>query len=347
MNRKFFYFSILTLVAILVSAPVAFADKIIIRQVSSPEGTAVYEQNIAIAKVVNDKAKGIKIGTTTAKGNVNCMRLVGKKSVDVTYQDMWNLAKMYKNEGAWKKIPQKIKPMGGIWTYSAEFFIFTLAKRDDINCLKDLKGKSWNFGPGGGSAGQAWAIVFKGLGYLDGIAIKYSANSQEPDMLISGGADAILGHTIMQGRSIASRARDLDARAKIKVVTPSDQEWEAIKNMKELAPYYATTTPLTPYSQKLNVKEARAIGQGFGFGIAPYVDVATAYKYVKAVFENKSELQKITKVFTQFKDDAIALNIRCNDAIAKAGIPVHPGAAKYFKEIGIWKSNWIEGKIMK
>ena len=345
--RKLVVFSMFAFAVVLIGASFALAEGSLLRQVSSPEGTAVYEQNIAIAKVINDKSKTLKIGTTTAKGNVNCMRLIGKKRVDVTYQDMWNLSKMYKNEGAWEKTHQEIKPMAGIWTYSAEFFIFTLAKRDDINHLSDLKDKSWNFGPGGASAGQAWSLVFKNLGYLDDIEVKYSANSQEPDMLISGAADAILGHTIMQGRSLASRGRDLDARAKIKVVTPSEQEWQAIQKMQELAPYYPTTTPLTPYSQELNIKQANAIGVGFGFGIAPFVDTETAYQYVKTIFENTTDLQKITKVFTQFKEDAVELNIRCNDAISKVGIPIHPGAAKYLKEKGIWKSNWIEGKVVK
>lgn len=316
----------------------------IIRQTSNPEGSAIYEMNVAMAKVAADNSKKFKVATSTARSVAHCMRLVDSGEAESSYAELYSMKQCYNNIGAWKISPQRKKPWGGIWTYTMAFFIVTKAERTDINSLKDLAGKTWNHGPQASAPPQVWTEAFKALGIYNSMRVKYTSLSEEPESLISGVADAILAHTIMGGRGIASRAQDLDARCRFKVVQPTDEEWEIIKNKADITPFYQVETPLEIYNQKLNVKKARALEFSGGFAFSPDADADVIYEYTKIMFEHAGALEKITPQLKEFKSDGLKLNKNANDVLGKLGIPIHPGVARYLKEIGAWNKNWIEGK---
>ena len=52
------------------------------------------------------------------------------------------------------------------------------------------------------------------------------------------------------------------------------------------------------------------------------------YKVVKAIYENKPDLVASFKAFKPFDPERIAMPVK--------GIDYHPGALKFFKEIGLW-----------
>jgi TRAP transporter TAXI family solute receptor len=56
-----------------------------------------------------------------------------------------------------------------------------------------------------------------------------------------------------------------------------------------------------------------------------------AYTYVKAIWSNLKELQGSQKAAEGFNN---------NTALIQWSVPYHPGAIKYFKEIGVWKAEF-------
>jgi hypothetical protein len=58
---------------------------------------------------------------------------------------------------------------------------------------------------------------------------------------------------------------------------------------------------------------------------------AAGYTFVQAVFEHLPELQASQKAAEGFTKE---------NAMAQWAVPYHPGAIKYFKEIGVWKVDW-------
>ncbi len=319
-------------------------SKSTIRQGSNAIGTASYEISIGMSKIINDHSDKIKIATTTGKSTVSSMRQLESGSVDAVYTNLWSMKDCYRDKGGWAKRSQRVKPLSAIWIYSAEFFIVTKAKRDDINCLRDLAGKRISVGYPGMSYREVYIEIFKKLGILDSIELKGVAGSENPDVLLTGIADALIGYTNLGARTFPSWMRDLDARVKIKVVKPSDEEWLIIQNMPEIRPYYTTEIPTKIFSQNVGTDIIRCPANAYGWGFGAEFDKGLVYEYMKVLFENTKDLVQTSAQFKQFQVEGKELNIKSNDVLSKIGIPIHPGAAQYLKKIGIWKSEWVEGK---
>jgi len=54
----------------------------------------------------------------------------------------------------------------------------------------------------------------------------------------------------------------------------------------------------------------------------------TAYKIAKLLYEQQAKLVAVSKIFGRYKKENLARD---------HGVPFHPGAIKFYKEVGIWK----------
>ncbi len=64
-------------------------------------------------------------------------------------------------------------------------------------------------------------------------------------------------------------------------------------------------------------------------GVGAHVPDEVVYQFVKAMRENKKDLVAGHPNFNQFDET--------NCAKGQPTLPHHPGAIRYFKEIGIWR----------
>jgi len=61
---------------------------------------------------------------------------------------------------------------------------------------------------------------------------------------------------------------------------------------------------------------------------AETIDEATVYEFTKTLYTHRAEVVKIHKA---------GKAINPQNVVKDTGTPFHPGAIKYFKEIGIWQ----------
>lgn len=81
---------------------------------------------------------------------------------------------------------------------------------------------------------------------------------------------------------------------------------------------------------KAEPNPVQSIGTPFVFGIHKDVPADIVYKMVKATFEHQKEIRDAMGPFyNPFKIE--------NALVGSEGIPIHPGALKYYKEVGIIK----------
>ncbi|MBU4120581.1 MAG: TAXI family TRAP transporter solute-binding subunit, partial [Proteobacteria bacterium] len=73
-------------------------------------------------------------------------------------------------------------------------------------------------------------------------------------------------------------------------------------------------------------KDINTIAQPNFLAVRPDVPVETVYKITKTIYENLPFLHNIHKA---------TLAMKLGKAIAGLPAPLHPGAAKYYKEMGI------------
>ena len=101
--------------------------------------------------------------------------------------------------------------------------------------------------------------------------------------------------------------------------------------------------PAKLFKRDMGMEEIPSIGNVYGWSFAPAADAEMVYQFVKACFENAEKLVELARPFSLFSSDPKGTVLVGLNACGKAA-PVHPGAAKYYQEIGIWDASWVVGK---
>lgn len=199
---------------------------------------------------------------------------------------------------------------------------FTVVARADsgIKTFDDLKGKRVNVGnPGSGQRGTMEVVMAKKGWTMDDFKLASELKSAEQSAaLCDNNIDAMVFTVGHPSGSIQEATTSCDSV----IVEVSGPEIDAL--VKE-NPYYATATiPGGMY------RGTDADTQTFGV-LATFVSSAdvpdeVVYQVVKSVFDNFDRFQKLHPAFAHLKPEDMVKN--------GLSAPLHPGAAKYYKEKG-------------
>lgn len=306
-------------------------------------GTAGYTLHQVSAKIVN-KYVGEHVTAEVVpatRGLIETVYLLDRGEVDSAYISTTILKWAWKNEEIFKDNPVKVKPYQGYYSGSACFFVITRADRDDINCLKDLCGKRFFPAPAGSSIREIWRIVLTELGYWDKIEERQMDWMQAADALKMGSVDAVGGYTTSRF-ILPSWVKNIDAKVDIKVVLPSDDEKAKIEKIKGLGTVEFPVGEM--FSQDVGVEKIWAWEDYYGFGLGPHIPEDAAYWFTKAQVEYVDEMAEMHPFFKTLLKDPFWATVKAIDS--NPDIPVHPGVARYLKEVGVWKDYWKIGKIV-
>ena len=195
-------------------------------------------------------------------------------------------------------------------------FQFVAAKRLGINWLDDLAGLRIGAGPRAGTGGAYLSEVFKALGI--NVSIRYGAMASMGAQLTSGDLD---GSVFATGFPVPALT-ELSAAQSVDFVRPSADQVAIIrKQMPEFSP---SLVPAGTYPSQLQDYPTFGL---YNFAVAhKELPDDLVYRIVKAVFENRDELIKAQAS----AKETIPTNIGRNTTL-----PLHPGAARYYREHGI------------
>jgi len=116
----------------------------------------------------------------------------------------------------------------------------------------------------------------------------------------------------------AAFIEDLAARAGGITYLDTNDDPEAMKRMREILPYAYVSTDRHP-QRDLTVKN---ISYDFVMYSSTHVPDDVVYKVVKALHQNPEPVEAIYKKKLRYA--------------VEVGVPYHPGAIKYYKEVGLW-----------
>jgi len=192
-----------------------------------------------------------------------------------------------------------------------------------IKTISDLKGKKICVGaPGSSGATIVWPRI---LGYY-GIDDK---NTKFEYLNTATAADALKDNVIdamtLLTKGAVGGVSNVALTKKLRMVSiPHDATFDKI--LKEVPGYYKTEGKQDLYG-KNQVNDAPIQTLGLTCIVATRSDVPedVIYKYTKEIFENLPELGK---------SHGSAKDVTLDDALKTLVLPLHPGAEKYFKEIG-------------
>lgn len=214
------------------------------------------------------------------------------------------------------KAIDNIQAIGSLYPETVQ--LVTTAK-SGIKTVEDLKGKSVSIGaPGSGAYINAVQILeIYGLSVND-IKAQNLSFDESTDGIQAGSIDAAF---ITAGTPTAA-VEALSAQEDVVIVPIADDK---IKALVEKYPYYAETTVASgTYKIAADVKTVAVKAM---LVITSDLDEDLVYDMTKALFENTDQITHAKGAF-----------IKPETALEGLGsMELHPGAAKYFKEIGVLK----------
>jgi uncharacterized protein len=278
-----------------------------------------YPLGVALSQIYSKSIPDAKTSVQATKASAENLNLLqaGRGEIAFTLGDALSDAWKGNEEAGFKTPLKKLRGIAGIYSN----YIQIVASADSgIKTLADLKGKRLAVGaPKSGTEINARAILRgAGLTYKDLGKVEYLPFGESVELMKNRQLDATL---ISAGLGV-SAIRDLATAVKIVIVPVSA---DVIKKINDPA-YIAGTVPANTYEGQAAAVPTVAI-ENF-LVTHEGVSTDTVYKMTKSMYDNLDQLVAA---------HAAAKAIKREDGPKNMPIPLHPGAEKYYREVGLLK----------
>lgn len=276
-----------------------------------------YPIGIALSSIYTKEIHDSKIAVIATKGSIENLNMLESEHGEVAISLGDSLSNAYRgNEEAGFPIPlTKLRTIGALYP---NYIHFIATSDSGITSLADMKGKRVSVGAlKSGSERNARVILnAAGLSYKDFAKVEYLSyaesvklmkNRQLDVILLSAGADIFVLHDLAKSQ---------------KIVFLNIPE-EIVKKIDNPA-YQVGIIPAQTYEGQTNDVHTIAV-QNFLVTHSELSD-ETVYLMTRAMFEN---LDQMVSAHTAAK----AINL--DNAVKNLPVPLHPGAAQYYKEMEI------------
>lgn len=301
--------------SLIVAAPAAIAQQRL-SIATGGTGGVYYPYGGGLAELINDYAEGYSAVAEVTGASVENMALIHRGDSDFALVLADTAYQAYKGEGAFDgRQVENARALGSIYPNAVQ--IVTLAD-SGITSLQDLKGKQVSVGaPGSGTELNAKAILqSNGLSYDDMDTLRLNFN-ETADALRDGDIDAGFWSVGPPTSSILNLAATRD----IRLIELSDEE---IANAQQDEPVFASY-------------ELRA---GLYEGMEEPVQTLSIPNVLVVNADMSDDLAyQVTKLLFEHTDELIAIHPAAKDttvefSLNSTPIPLHPGAIRYYEEIG-------------
>jgi len=269
----------------------------------------------AVANFVSEKLEDIDIrAITTGGSNVN-IRLLREGEIDFGLANGLSLYLGYEGEGIWEGNPQK--NLRAVTRTHAAAIHYVVAADSGIETFEDLIGKTGNTDVVGGTTRLIHADVCKYAGVDNDLIPEMNVNYvQALDLFRDGHIEWFMASGSVPEANVTEIAYTRD-------INVLDIGGELREKMIEEVPYYfPVTIPAGTY-------------EGIDRPIETIVTVAAifcdkdmpedvVYEIAKAVHDNIDEVRELHVGLSDLSID---------NASGGLGVPLHPGAEKYFNEV--------------
>ena len=277
-------------------------------------------ERFAVWLIAGAKAMESVCSVESTSGSIDNLKLLKDKEIDIAVaQSDWQ----YHAYNGTDYFAQKgrMENLRSLFSLHSEPFTVIVRKDSGIKNFDDIKGKRVNVGnPGSGMrATMDFIMKHKGWAQADFAAATEYSSGEQAQALCSNKIDVMIYAAGHPNGAVQEVTTTCDA-----VLIPVDGE--KIDELIEKNPYYAyTIIPAGMYHG--TDKQVKTIGVKATFVTLKETDEEVVYQLVKSVFDNFDNFKTLHPVFGIL--DPERLVHEGNTA------PLHPGAARYFKEKGL------------
>ncbi len=278
-----------------------------------------YPMGVALSQVFGKALPETKVSVQSTKASAENLNLLqaGRGEIAFTLGDALSDAWKGDAEAGFATPLKKLRGVAGIYPN----YIQIVASADSgIHSLADLKGKRVSVGaPKSGTELNARAVLkAAGISYKDLGKVEYLPFGESVELMKNRQLDVTLQSA---GLGVAS-LRDLASAMKIVVVeVPAD----VVAKIGDPA-YQTAVIPANTYEGQ--TKDVNSVAIQNYLVTHEGVPAETVYKMTKALWENLPALAAA---------HAAGKAIKKETAVKGMPVPLHPGAEKYYKEIGLVK----------
>jgi hypothetical protein len=289
---------------------------------AGPTGGTWTPMAAATAEAIKRKFPEIDVLVEPGAALVNMEKMRNDKA-DLAWSMTTVVADARAGSNTWKG-KQTDKPLF-VANYYPNVWQLAVPADSGIKTVRDLKGKAVGLPPRGNTSlaeGWEWLLKVNGL-KLDDLGTKsYGSLTENAEAIRNRQAVAMGWFTTVP----ASFMLDLGTSMKLRMVPVSDEE---LKQLRELNPGFVQhVIPKATYAQYGIDEDVKTFQ-------APTILIANAktpadviYKVAKAVVESREDFARVT---------AAMKGVSAKDMAQNHGLPMHPGAERYYREAGLLK----------
>jgi TRAP transporter TAXI family solute receptor len=321
MNSKFLLVMVISSLMIFGMSQLVSAGKTIPVSISSAGlGGTWYPLSAGIANALTKHIPDVSASAETSGGSIENIAFLVSGQAEMACAEhaavffAMNSERMFKGKPPAKNLRHLFSVDSNIWHT-------TVLKKSGINNISDLKGKKVLVGVPGSTTQVGFELLLQefGMTFKD-IKPQYGTFLQGVNWLKDGIVDAIHVDAAPPVSSII----DLDSMHDIVILS---YEQDKIASLHKKYPYIAPSIiPANTY--KGVPTETRTVGVSWGYYTRAELSDELVYNMAKAIFEN---LKEISAVHPRAK------NINLNNVGFGKVAPFHPGAEKYYREVGAIK----------
>lgn len=294
-------------------------------------GSSWYVYGATIADVVSRFDTGLNFDVLPNSGGVGNLLLLQKKQADIglgfNNVNAWG----YNGTLAFEKSGAIPELRGLVATLDQMYVGIAIRNGSGIDKIRDIADKKMPIrlmtAEKGSASEYTTRVVLESVGcsYEDivswGGTVEHTDFASIVQAFKDGKCDFFMQH-ISQGHAAFT---ELCVSADVKVAELDDKSIEFMQSKG----YSVATMPANSFNKQ--TADVRCAGITTNLVTTEALPEEAAYRIVKAIYENKEDLIKGHVGFTNFNKDL------AGDSEAIGGLPMHPGAVKYYKEIGLIK----------
>jgi TRAP transporter TAXI family solute receptor len=280
---------------------------------ASPGGV-YYIYGDALAKILTEKV-GIVVNPLPTQGPVHNVKLVDNGGAQLGLITMGVGLQGWNGTGDWTGGKQ-LRNMRALFPMYDTPFQAVVLQRSGITTLAQLNKKRMGVGPKAGTGGTYIPAIFKLLGITT--EMSYGSFDVAATQLLGGDVE---GFVTLIGAPVPA-IQQAEAKEPVTFIHLSSEQIEAIR---KAMPEFSSSKIAAGTYRSLD-KDYNTFGvYNFAIGRADLPD-DLVYQLVKAVFENQPRLLKAHSAASE----TLPQNVDKDTFL-----PFHPGAVRYYREIGI------------
>lgn len=288
-------------------------------------GGSYYPAGVAITQLWNEqlgKKLDIKFSAQSSAGSVENADILRKKEAEIAIMQNNVVLWSYLGTHIFKDKPNKNFRLLQPFVPNAYHFIVA----NNINSLLDIKGKRFVVGRAGSGSATASQAVLEALGIsYDEFKPEYLGQGEGLDAVRNGVVDGILA---LGGYPVPAIADVMAApKRSYKILNLTDVERKIINKVENWI--LPTEIPANTYlNQPEPIKTLQHVAL---FIVTEEMPEEVAYELAKTSWEEMDWLRKASAIFNRMKIENV------DEDFINYPVPLHKGAEKYYKEIGIIK----------